>query len=187
MYPVIVVTELGSLPPTERWQRLVLPLEQRLTDGGLGRVLEFDALRRQAAEFGYCSAEEVAVELSHLDYGRELISHLLADAGIPPQQPVIPARWQHYPCEEYFSPDWALRGHFDEFSQTPVVVPLSEAYEDVEHQFLLIGHSGGDGVDFGYRSGHAGLWAYPVDGEFEFMADTLRELVAGWCSGSLTL
>ena len=188
MHPVVVVTELRSLRPGERWQQLVLPLEQQLTESGLGRVLDFDSLHRQTVDLGYCAAEEVAVELRNFNYGRDLISRMLAEAGIPPQQPVMPARWQGFGCEEYFSAaDWALNGYFDEFSQTPVVVPVTEAYEDVEHQFLLIGHSGGDGIHFGYRSEHAGLWAYPVDGDFEFIADTLAKLVDGWCSGQLTL
>ena len=187
MFPVIVVTELRSLPPDERWQKLVLPLEQQLSESGLGKILDFEALRRQATEFGYCTADEVAVELRHFDYGRDLVSRVLAEAGIPPSPPVMPLRWQVYGCKEYFTADWALNGYSDEFSQTPVVVPVTEAYEDVEHQFLLIGHSGGDGIHFGYRSEHAGLWAYPVDDEFQFMADTLAELVDGWCSGNLVL
>ena len=191
MHPVIVVTELGLLSPHERWEKLVSPLEEQLVASGLGRVLDFETLRRETAELGYCAAEEVAVELAHQptsmahEYGRELVDGVLAAAGIPPGRPVMPSRWLGFHCEGYFSAGWAQRGHFDEFSQTPVVVPLPEAYEDIEHQFLVVGHSGCDGIDFGYRNGHPGLWAYPIDGGFKFMADTVEQLVEGWCSGKL--
>lgn len=187
MDPLIVVTEVGLLPPRERWGKLVSPLEEQLIASGLGRVLDFETLRRETAELGYCAAEEVAVELRHMGYGRELVDAVIAAAGIPPGSPVVASRWLGYHCEEYFSEGWAEQGHFDEFSQTPVIVPLPEAYEDVEHQFLVIGHSGCDGIDFGYRNGHSGLWAYQIDGEFKLMADTVADLVEGWCSGKLSV
>lgn len=184
---VIVVTELGLLAAGERWEKLVSPLEEQLVASGLGRVLDFEILRGETAEVGYCAAEEVAVELMHMGYGRELVDGVIAAAGISPGRPVVPSRWLGYHCEDYFSAGWAQEGHFDQFSQTPVVVPLPEAYENVEHQFLVVGHSGCDGIDFGYRNGHSGLWAYPIDGEFKFMADTVAKLAEGWCSGKLSL
>jgi hypothetical protein len=191
MHPVIVVTELRLLPPGERWQKLVAPLEAQLVASGLGRVLDFDVLQRETAEIGYCAAEEVAVEvtvaLMHLGYLRDLVDSVIAAAGISPGSPVQPARWLGYHCDDYFSAGWAHQGHFDEPSQTPVIVPLADAYEDVEHQFLVVGHSGGDGIDFGYRHGHSGLWAYPIDGEFKIMANTVAELVEDWCSGRLSV
>jgi len=187
MHPVIVVTQLGLIPPGERWGKLVAPLEEHLVASGLGRVLDFETLRQETADGGYCPAEEVAVELTHLGYGRELMEGVLAAAGVSVREPVMPSRWRGYHCEEYFDAGWAQRGHFDTFSQTPVIVPLSEAYEDVDHQFLVVGHSGGDGIDFGYRNGRSGLWAYPIDGQFKFLADTVAELVEGWCSGRLSV
>ena len=152
-----------------------------------GRVLEFETLQRQTADLGYCAAEELAVELTRRGYGRELVDGVIAAAGISPGSPVMPWRWRGYHCEDYFSAGWAERGHFDQFSQTPVIVPYREAYEDVEHRFLFIGTSGCDGVHFGYRDGHSGLWAYAIDGEFKFMAVNVAELVEGWCSGKLSV
>ena len=71
MHPVIVVTELGLLPSGERWEKLVVPLQEQLVESGLGRVLDFERLQRETAGLGYFPAEEVAVELRHLGYGRE--------------------------------------------------------------------------------------------------------------------
>jgi hypothetical protein len=187
MLPVIVVTELSALAPADRWMKLVLPLAEQLAESGLGRILELELLERETAELGYCPAEEVAVELRHFDYGRELVDGVLAAAGLPPGHPVMPLRWRGYHPDDYFSAGWAQHGHFDELSQTPVVIPLPEAYEDVEHQFLVVGHSGSNGIKFGYRNGHAGIWAYPYDGEFKFVADTLAELVEAWGSGKLSI
>lgn len=187
MHPVIIVTELGRLSPHERWEKLVAPLQEQLVASGLGRVLDFETLRRETAELGSCAAEEVAVELVHRGYGRELVDGVVAAAGIPPGSPIMPARWHGYRCEDYFSEGWARRGHFDEFSQTPVIVPFAEAHEDLEHRFLVVGRSGCDGIDFGYRDGHSGLWAYPIDGGFKLMADTVADLVRGWCSGTLSV
>jgi hypothetical protein len=186
MYPVIVVTEVGRLPAEERWGRLIAPLEEQLGDSGLGRVLDFEAFRREADELGRCAADEVAVELRHLGYGRELVDAVLASAGVPSGPATMPARWRSYGAEEYFTSARARHGHFDPVSQMQVIVPAAEVYEDVEHQLLVVGHTGWDGIDFGYRNGLPGLWAFPVDGEFRPAADTLDELVEGWCSGRLS-
>jgi hypothetical protein len=80
----------------------------------------------------------------------------------------VPQQWRAYPCEDYFRDGWSERGHFDEPSQTPLIVPLTEAYENAEAEFFAVGRSGCDGIDFGYRKGHPGLWAYyPIDSEFK--------------------
>ena len=97
-------------------------------------------------------------------------------------------KWREYFCEDYFREGWSERGHFDELSQTLVVVPLTEAYEDTEIDFFAVGRSGCDGIDFGYRKGYSGLWAfYPIDCEFKFVASTVAELVESWYSGRLSL
>jgi hypothetical protein len=99
---------------------------------------------------------------------------------------LVPEQWRAYSCGEYFSDGWSERGHFDERSQTLVIVPIAEAYEKPEVEFLAIGRSGADGIDFGYRRGHPGLWAFhPIELEFQFMAFTIEQLVEGWCSGKL--
>ena len=37
----------------------------------------------------------------------------------------VPERWAAYECADYFDGGWAERGHFDEPSQTLVIVPLA--------------------------------------------------------------
>jgi hypothetical protein len=98
----------------------------------------------------------------------------------------VPEQWREYTCGDYFSEGWSNRGYFDALSQTLVVAPLAEAYENSEIEFFAVGRSGCDGIDFGYRKRHAGLWAfYPVGGEFMYMAATVADLIDGWCSNRL--
>ena len=100
----------------------------------------------------------------------------------------VPKARRAYPCDDYFGENWSERGHFDEASQTLVIAPLEQAYEDAEIEFFAVGRSGWDGIDFGYRKGHSGLWAfYPIGREFRYMAATVADLVAGWCSGRLSV
>ena len=45
-----------------------------------------------------------------------------------------------------------------------------------------------DGIDWGYRRGQAGLWAwYPTDGEFLWLAPTVEALLQGWLAGTITV
>jgi hypothetical protein len=100
----------------------------------------------------------------------------------------VPEPWRAYACDDYFREGWSERGHFDEPSQTLVIAPLALAYEDAGSPFFAVGRSGWDGVDFGYRKGHPGLWAfYPIDGEFKYIAATVAELVDGWCTSRLSV
>jgi hypothetical protein len=104
------------------------------------------------------------------------------------QQSGVPEQYRDYPCEDYFAEGWSTRGHFDETSQTSVVARLSEAYIDSVIGFFAVGRSGCGGIDFGYRKGHSGLWAYyPIDREFKYMAASTAELVHEWCSGHLSV
>jgi hypothetical protein len=100
----------------------------------------------------------------------------------------VPDQWRAYDCADYFEEGWWERGHFDEPSQTLVIVPLDETYEEQAADFFAIGRSGADGIDFGYRKGHAGLWAfYPIDRQFKFMAPSVETLVKNWCDGNLSV
>ncbi|RBP40424.1 hypothetical protein DES53_108131 [Roseimicrobium gellanilyticum] len=100
----------------------------------------------------------------------------------------IPEEYRPFACREYFEDGWSAQGHFDEDSQTLVIVPLDRSYVASEISFFAIGRSGLGGIDFGFRIGHQGLWAYhPIDQEFQFMAPTVAALVEGWCSGKLSI
>ena len=75
---------------------------------------------------------------------------------------------------------------FHEPSQTFVISTADQVYEEPESDFLAIGRSGGDGIDFGYRKGIDGLWAfYPIERDFKLMAKSVAELAEAWCAGKL--
>jgi len=153
---LIVVSELHQLPPSKRWSMLVAPLAEELDNNGLGRIIDLNCLRREANELGRIEAEELAVELVDLGYGRELVKGVVSAAGLKQCKPETPKRWLDFHCEDYFSEGWSEHGHFDEPAQTSVIVPLTEAYEDTDIEFLIVGRSGWGGTDFGYRKGHRG-------------------------------
>lgn len=91
-------------------------------------------------------------------------------------------------CIDYFDGGYAERGHYDEVSHFWVVSPLHELDPGVRFGFFAVGGAGVDGVRFGYRFGHRGLWAYyPMGHEFVWKAATLAELVEGWCSGTISV
>jgi hypothetical protein len=98
----------------------------------------------------------------------------------------IPAEWGDYPCSDYFSSLWSVGGYYEVESQIDLIVPLEEIVELAGFEFLSIGRPGVDGIEFGYRKGQPGLWAfYPIGSEFKWMAPGVRELVDGWCEGRL--
>jgi hypothetical protein len=93
-----------------------------------------------------------------------------------------------YHCQDYFADGWAERGHYDEQSRSWVVSPLRELQPEQRLGFFAVGRSGCDGIQFCYRYGHHGIWAYyPLTGEFAFLAPTLAAFVEGWCSGALSV
>jgi hypothetical protein len=100
----------------------------------------------------------------------------------------IPNHLHEYACADYFSSPWSTQGCWDETSQMWVIVSAAEVEERQEIRFLVVGRPGVDGIEFGYRQGRAGLWAYyPIEGEFVLMAPTVAELVEGWLSGKLSV
>ncbi len=100
----------------------------------------------------------------------------------------VPAHLRGYACDDYFASEWAERGFWDDPSQLTLIVPAAEVEERPELQLLVVGRPGVDGILFGYRVGHPGLWAYhPIDREFVLMAPSVAELVEGWLSGKLAV
>ena len=188
MCTLIVVSELQQLTQTERWPRLVLPLSEKLTHSGLGRILEFDSLRSEAAQFGRIEAEEVTVKLNHFDYGRELVDRVVDAAGLKRDELRRPLRWHDFGCDDYFSSPYAKHGYFDEADQYWLIEPANRVYEDAERQFLIVGGPGWDGMEWGYCRGKSGLWVwYPIDDEFRYLAPTTEALLDGWLSGAIEL
>lgn len=185
MRGIMVVTGLNQLPPSERWSRLVEPLASALADSGLGCILDLEPLKKQVEGKGLT---EVAVDLVNLDYGRPLLDRVVKGAGISPQAGVVPERWRAFNCEDYFSSVLAQQGYCDEAAQFWHVWSSDRVYERADLPLLVIGGPGVDGIDWGYRAGHTGLWVYfPINGEFVWLAKTAEALLNGWQSGTITV
>ncbi len=105
----------------------------------------------------------------------------------------VPSQFARFPCGDYFASPFAENGHWCEPSQLWIIVPATQIEERTDSDgaplhFLRIGDAGVDGISFGYRIGHLGVWAYyPIDNDFVFLASSVEELVQLWDSGSLTL
>jgi hypothetical protein len=69
-----------------------------------------------------------------------------------------------------------------------VVVPAGETELDRDPDLFAIGRPGVDGIAFGYRRGHGGIWAfYPIGREFVRVADSTSDLVERWRSNRIRL
>ena len=101
----------------------------------------------------------------------------------------VPERWRGYPCEDYFSSPLAHQGYWDEQAQLWLIEPADRVEEDTEAEFLQVGRPGVDSIGFGYRKGQPGLWAFHriVDREFQLLAPTVTEFLAGWHAGEITV
>jgi hypothetical protein len=187
MAKLIVVTGLDQLPPTERWPRLVAPLADELAYSGLGELPDLASLRREADQRGMPEVTEVAVTLVHFDYGRPLVGRVVEAAGIKRGKLAVPVRWREYHCGEYFTSALGEQGYWDERGQYWYIWPAERIYEDTGLQFLVIGGPGVDGIHWGYRRGQSGLWAYPIDGEFAWLAPTAQALLQGYLSGAISM
>jgi hypothetical protein len=188
MRGLIVVTGLDQLRTSERWPRLVAPLVEELANSGLGSLPELDSLRRECDQTGGLQATEVVVILANFDYGRPLVDRVVEAAGVKREKAALPIRWRDFGSADYFSSELAKHGYWDEPGQYWYIVSADQVYEDDERQFLVIGGPGVDGIDWGYRRGHTGLWAwYPIDAEFVPLAPTAQALLQGWLSGAITV
>ena len=187
MRGIVEVAGLDQLPPSERWPRLSAPLAAELADSGLGHLPDLDAMRRDA-ECGRPGPMEVVVDLVNLDYGRQLICRVVEEAGIRPRTGMVPERWRGFGCSDYFGSALAEYGYWDEAGQYWYVWPSNLVYEDADRQFLVIGGPGVDGIDWGYRADHTGVWAYyPIGREFVWLAPTADALLQGWRTGTITV
>lgn len=82
----------------------------------------------------------------------------------------------------------AEHGYWDEAGQYWYLWPADQVYEESELRLLVIGGPGVDGIEWGYRAGQSGVWAYyPFNGEFVWLAPTADALLQGWLSGSITV
>lgn len=100
----------------------------------------------------------------------------------------LPSKLQAYNCDDYLASPIADQGFWDESGQIWYFLPLKDIYEHTDKQFLVVGSAGVDGIEWGYRKGCDGLWAYyPIEQTFKFLASTFQELVDGWLSGNIKI
>jgi hypothetical protein len=178
-----LIIVVGSSQPvtSEQWSDFVTALDQELRNSGLGELLERPALKNDGD-----GPQESAVVLAHADYGRELVDRVTSEAGLQPRCSAMPQRWRAFNCGDYFASDLADRGYYDRESQYQHVWPRDRIYEDDQREFLVIGSPGCDGIEWGYRWGMAGIWAwYPIEAEFRRMASDVHGLLDGWLAGTI--
>jgi len=100
----------------------------------------------------------------------------------------IPERFTGYGCSDYFASEKFTRGVWSDSEQMWLIVAADEVVEQPEREFLVVGRPGVDGIEFGYRRGHDGIWAhYPIDRDFRLVAPSVSALVEGWLNGSITV
>jgi hypothetical protein len=89
-------------------------------------------------------------------------------------------------CDEYFQ-NFA-QGRYDSLSQIWFILPVEESYLDHVRGAFVVGRPGCDGIEFCFRAGERGIWAYyPIEERWEIKAGNLVELEQGWLSGSITV
>ena len=93
---------------------------------------------------------------------------------------------ENYQCNEYLSK--YENGFYHDDSYLKVILPLTEASIDPIHNHLVVGHAGVDSIEFCYRINQPGIWAfYPIDNEFEKLAESIGQLIEGWLNGTITV
>lgn len=160
--------------------QLLRELSSQLHEGGLG------SLSLEGRSNGDASLSDLLVELRNLEYGRSLLHEWVRDNQIQIEQPIMPRRWVDYRCDEYFTDGWWNPAKYDPGDDLEVIHDYTRVYEDLEHEFLAVASPGCDGIGFGFRKQHAGLWVYyPMENDFELKAPTIAELRSDWCDGKL--
>ena len=99
---------------------------------------------------------------------------------------MIPERFKAYACADYFDSKRFAAGHHDETAHLTTFYAAVDVAERLDSSFLAVGRPGVDGIEWGYRRGKPGLWAYyPITGEFKYLAPTVAALFEGWYSGRI--
>jgi hypothetical protein len=97
---------------------------------------------------------------------------------------VMTEDFSRFDCLEYFRDFQA--GRYDPVAQLWFILPAEQLQVDDEREALVVGRAGVDGIDFCYRAGHTGIWAfYPILREWVAVAPTLKNLEDQWNNGSL--
>jgi hypothetical protein len=97
---------------------------------------------------------------------------------------IPPEHYQRFPCSEYF--ESYRDGRYDDEAQLWLLLPSDQIHVDAASDGLIIGRPGVDGIQFCYREGLEGIWAfYPIDADWVRIAPTLRDLESGWKNGTI--
>ncbi len=100
----------------------------------------------------------------------------------------VPERFRRFGCAEYFGSSHFRRGVLLPEAQLQVVYPESQLRLECGNAFLVVGSAGADGIEFGYRAGFEGLWAFhPAESRFQYVASSVLQLVEGYRSGAITV
>jgi hypothetical protein len=103
------------------------------------------------------------------------MSHVVDESKFDPWAPA---------CTEYFRN--YRDGRYHQESQFWFIFSLDNVSTNTETGALVIGAPGCDGIDFCFRAGFDGVWAfYPYDKEWVLLAATLADLERGWIDGSI--
>jgi hypothetical protein len=99
-----------------------------------------------------------------------------------------PHELRDYFCDDYFASRWADEGYYSETAQLMVVEPAINRVLRPEIELLVIGRPGVDGIEFGYRRGLRGIWAYyGMFGEWALVAESTADLVDGWATARISV
>jgi hypothetical protein len=87
-------------------------------------------------------------------------------------------------CDEYFASFGS--GRFDEPSQLWFIVPIEQTSINSMREALIVGYAGCDGIEFCFRAGKRGVWAYyPQENRWTLLAQGLSDFERGWLSGAI--
>ena len=87
-------------------------------------------------------------------------------------------------CDEYFAT--FSGGRFDERAQLWFIVPIEKSSIDRQRRAFVVGQAGADGIQFCFRAGQRGIWAYyPQEERWTLLADSLSDLERGWFNGMI--
>lgn len=177
--------ETVSCADQGRWSTFLNTLGSQLANSGLGTC------RGMSTANDDTPTSDLLIELRNMDYGRPLVEECVRKNGLSMERPIVPQRWIDYRCDEYFADNWWSPERCDRGSEGDLwdgIYDYTQMYETLEHEFLAIGSSSCDGIDFGCRKEGEGLWAYyPVEDYFKRMAPTVAALRDVWRDGSLSV
>lgn len=100
----------------------------------------------------------------------------------------VPESWRAYECLDYCQSPLSETGWWDEGGQCWYIEPADRVHEDGALALLVIGRPGVNGIEWGYRRGHHGIWAhYPAERSFVLLAASAADLREGYSSGRITV